>query len=82
MIIQIEDKLLQEAGMTEQYLKEQMAVMLYDKKLFSMAQACRLANLKKWDFLMLMEKAGISLNYDESDLQQDLKVIDKMKPNL
>jgi predicted HTH domain antitoxin len=79
MIIQIEDKLLKEAGITEEHLKEQLALMLYDKKLFSMAQACRLVNLKRWDFLALMEKNNISLNYDESDLNQDLKTIAKMK---
>jgi predicted HTH domain antitoxin len=75
MTITIPDELLKNSLITEQHIKQQLALILYDKKIFSLAQARKLAEMDKWDFLNLMKEHNVYLNYDMEDMEQDFKTI-------
>jgi predicted HTH domain antitoxin len=62
----IEDSYISASGYTEQQLKLEIAVMLFEKEKLSMRKAAALANMHWLDFMKELDKREISLHYDES----------------
>lgn len=80
--IDIADELLKEQSINPKIVKEQIALMLYEKKLLTSFQVCEMLGINKWDFFVLMQQHNVPINYDESDLEQDLKVLDNIFPKI
>ena len=55
--------------------REQRALEQYQKGIWSTEQAAHYAKVSLWRFFELLKQQGIFLNYDEEELQEDLKVI-------
>lgn len=55
--------------------KIKYALEQYSKGEFSLGQACEFAEVSVWDFPELLKKYKVSINYDEEELDEDLKVI-------
>ena len=81
MVINIEDSLLQAQSIEPQYVKEQIALLLYEKKILTLFQAAQMAELDKWDFLVLMKQNQVPISYDATDLAHDMSVLDTIFPN-
>ncbi len=60
--------------------KIKYALEQYSKGEFSLGQACEFAEASVWDFPELLKKYKVSINYDEEELEEDLKAI-KWKKN-
>ncbi len=71
----ITDDVLLEANMSEEEIKIELAVLLYQKGKLSMGQAARLAETNRVQFQFLLASRQIPVNYDEADFQEDLKTI-------
>ncbi len=72
MIVQIEipDTLLETPSYTEQDMMLDLAVALYQRKLYSLAKAARFAGMNRIEFQRALAERRISLNYDlKIDLQ-------------
>jgi predicted HTH domain antitoxin len=60
---------------TKEELKKLLAVTLYAKGILGVGKARELAGASKLEFYGLLKKEGVPLNYDEEDLEKDIKTI-------
>jgi predicted HTH domain antitoxin len=65
MII-LEDSYIKAAGYTEQEMKLEIAVMLFEKERLSLRKAASLADMHWLNFMKELDKREIALHYDES----------------
>jgi predicted HTH domain antitoxin len=72
MAVLIPDETLMAAGMTEQELKQELAILLYQQQRLTLAQAARLAGMDRLQLQHLLASRGVSINYDIEDLDQDV----------
>ena len=59
--------------------REQRALEQYQKGAWSTEQASHYAKVSPWRFFELLQHRGVFLNYDEEELQEDLKAIQWQK---
>lgn len=55
--------------------RKDYAVEQYKKREFSFEQLARFAGISVWDVLVLLQEKKVHLNYDEEELERDLKNI-------
>jgi predicted HTH domain antitoxin len=77
--MKVTDELIQLSGMNEQQLREELALWLYSKGKLSMGRAARFCNMERIQFMELMAKQKIDINYSVEDFEQDLETIEKLK---
>lgn len=75
----IADEVLQEANMSEQELKTELAIVLYQKGKLSMGQAARLADTNRIQFQFILASRQIPVNYNEQSFREDLETIKKLQ---
>ena len=73
MIITLPDNIIESTRMTEAELRQEFAVMLYQKEKITLGQASELAEMNQLQFQHLLASQGITINYDIQDLETDLK---------
>jgi predicted HTH domain antitoxin len=78
MTIQIPDNLLITSGLDEKLIKQELALLLYEKEFLTLMQAAELAEMHFFDFQALMKENNVYLPYDEQDLQSDLANLTKV----
>jgi predicted HTH domain antitoxin len=57
-------------------LKKLLALKLYDKGILGMGKARELIGVTRMEFMYLLKEERIPLNYDQDDLEEDLKTIE------
>ena len=75
----ITDDILLKANMSEEEVKTELAVLLYQKGKLSMGQAARLAEIDRIRFQFLLASRQVPVNYDETAFQEDLETIHKLR---
>lgn len=75
MTITIPDALLDSARMSESELRQEIALMLYEKEKITLAQASRLAGMDRLQFQHLLASRGATLHYGGEDFEQDLETL-------
>lgn len=63
-------------GMKE--LRLEQAVSEYRRGAVTLSRASEIAGLSQWDFVALMEKEDLNLNYGVDDLESDLNAIETL----
>ena len=71
----VPDELLMAAGMTEEELKREIALMLYQQGRITLAQASRFAGMTRLQFQHLLASRRIPVRYDVADLEKDLNAM-------
>jgi len=71
----VPDDILQSARMTEEELRQEIAVLLFQKEKLTLAQASRLAGMTRLQFQHLLASREIPVHYDVADLEEDLKTL-------
>jgi len=66
IMLVIEDFYIESTGYTEQELKIEIAIMLFEKEKLSLRKAATMAGLHWLNFMKELDKRKIALNYDES----------------
>ena len=75
MGLTIPDDVLQAARMSEEELRQEVAVFLFAQDKLTLAQAGRLAGMARLKFQHLLASRGISVHYDVEDFEQDLATL-------
>lgn len=75
MALIIDDKDLKAAQLSEDELRLEIAILLYEKGRFTMGQASKFAGMNRIFFQKELGKRKISVNYDVEELEKDLKTL-------
>lgn len=78
MSVMIPDSVLETARMSDSELKQEIAVLLFQKDKLTLAQAARLAEMSRFQFQHLLASRGISLHYGIEDFEQDLDTLRRL----
>jgi len=74
----ISDEVLQAAQMSEGELRQELAVLLFQRERLTLAQAARLAAMDRLRFQHLLSSRGISVHYDVAEFEQDLRTLQEL----
>jgi predicted HTH domain antitoxin len=80
--LELPDQHLQGFNATPDLLKLATAIGLYTSGDVTLGQAALLANVSQTQFLHELGRRGICVNYSLKDLEQDLKTIEILHPEL
>ncbi len=61
--------------MTESELRQEIALLLYEKEDLTLAQACRFAEMGRPQFQQLAASRGLLVHYGVEDFEQDLDTL-------
>jgi predicted HTH domain antitoxin len=78
MNIVVPDELLTITRMTEAEMRQEIAVMLFQKEKLTLAQASRFAGINRIAFQHLLASREIPVHYDVEDFDQDIKNLREM----
>ncbi len=73
MSIVIPNELLTATRMTEAEMKQEIAVMLFQKEKLTLGQASRFASMNRIAFQHLLASRQIPVHYDVEDFEEDIK---------
>ncbi|WP_295391748.1 UPF0175 family protein [uncultured Thiodictyon sp.] len=77
--IEIPTDVLESARLSVPEIKQELALALYTQRRLSIGKARELAGMSLWDFRQLLGTRRISPHYDESDLAEDLAILDDLR---
>jgi len=72
MGVLIPDDVLQATQMTAEELKQEIAVLLFQKEKLTLSQASHLAGINRLQFQHLLASRNIPVHYDTAAFEQDL----------
>lgn len=75
----ISDEILQTTHMSEAELKQEIAVLLFQKEKLTLGQASRLAEMSQLHFQHLLASRQIPLHYDVADFEADLNTLQELR---
>jgi predicted HTH domain antitoxin len=75
MTITIPDSVLESGRMSELELRQEIALLLYEKEKMTLAQASRLAETSRVQFQHLLAGRDLFIQYDVADFEQDLATL-------
>jgi len=78
MSLVISDDVLSTTRMTEEEMKLEIAVLLFQKEKLTLAQAARFASMHRVAFQHLLASRQISVHYGVDDLKEDVENLRKM----
>lgn len=79
MAITIENKVLDEAGLSQSEVLIELAITLYKRGILSLGKASNLANLDKIEFRRELGKRNEFVNYDVDEFKEDLNTLRNLK---
>ena len=75
MSLIIPDSILQAARMTPKELRQEIAVLLFQKDKLTLGQASQLAGINRLQFQHLLASRQIPIHYDVVEFEEDLKTL-------
>jgi predicted HTH domain antitoxin len=75
MSLIIPDEVLEAARISAGELRQEVAILLYQRERLTLGQASDLAGMAQWQFQGLLASRQISIHYDVADFRADLKTI-------
>lgn len=78
MSIVISNEILTATRMSEAEMKQEIAVLLFQKEKLTLAQASRFAGINRVAFQHLLASRQIPMHYDVTDFEQDIKNLREM----
>jgi predicted HTH domain antitoxin len=75
----IPDEILLSAHISEAELKQEIAILLFQKQRLTLAQASRFAGMGRLEFQHLLASRAIPLHYDAADFRQDLQTLHELE---
>lgn len=73
MSIVIPNEIIAATRMTEAEIKQEIAIMLFQKEKLTLAQASKFAGINRIAFQHLLASRQIPVHYDVEDFEQDIK---------
>lgn len=78
MSLVISDSLLATTRMSEDELRQEIAVMLFAKEKLTLGQASRFAGIPQGSFLHLLASRRIPVHYGLQEFEEDLTTLDEL----
>jgi predicted HTH domain antitoxin len=78
MGVLIPDDVLQATGMTAEELRQEIAVLLFQKEKLTLSQASRLAVMNRLQFQHLLASRAIPMHYGTAEFEADLKTLKEL----
>ena len=78
MSVIISDEILQAARLTAAEMRQEIAVLLFQREKLSLGQASRLAEMPQWQFQALLASRQIPLHYDIDEFEADVETLRKL----
>jgi predicted HTH domain antitoxin len=75
MSVIINDDILQITRMTEEEIRQEIAVLLFQKEKLTLGQASKLAGMSQLQFQHLLSSRQIPVHYDVTEFEEDLKTL-------
>lgn len=75
MSVVISDETLQASGMSANELKQEIAIVLFQKSKLTLGQASQLAEMSQLQFQHVLAGRNIPIHYDVDDFEADLKTL-------
>jgi predicted HTH domain antitoxin len=75
MPLVIPDDLLRTAGLTDQDLRREVAILLFEQDRLTLGQASQFAGMSRLAFQHLLASRGLSLHYAVADFEDDLAAL-------
>lgn len=79
MTIEVSEQDIGSLKLSPAEAKLDFAVGMYTGRHLSMGRAAKVAGLSYPEFLQELGRRGISINYSDTDLDHDLKVLEKLR---
>ena len=74
----IPEDILQATRMSDEELKQEIAVMLFQKEKLTLGQAAQLAGMSKLQFQHLLASRQIAVHYDIDEFEEDLQTLKEL----
>ena len=74
----VPEDILQATGMSEEELRQEIAVVLFQKEKLTLARASRLAGMTRLQFQHLIASRQIPVHYDSADFDEDLRALKEL----
>lgn len=78
MSVIIPDEILHAVRMTEDELRQEIAIFLFEKNKLTLAQASRLAEVSRLQFQHLLASRQIPVHYDVVEFEEDLRTLHEL----
>lgn len=78
MSLIISDEILAATGMSEVELKQEIAILLFQKEKLTLGKASQLAGMSQLQFQHLLASRQIPVHYDVAELEEDLKTLQEL----
>ncbi len=78
MMLIIPDEILQATKMSVDELKQEIAILLFQKEKLTLGQASRLAGMSQIQFQHLLASRQIPIHYDVAEFDEDLKTLQEL----
>lgn len=78
MLIEIPDNILSKGNLSEEEIRIEFALILYEKNIMTLDQASKFAFLDTYEFQKLIGDKKIPIHYTENDFNEDLATIKKI----
>ena len=75
MSVLIPDEVVQAARMTDAELKQEIALLLFEKEKLTLSQAARFCGVNRLQFQHRLAGRDIPIHYDSADFEQDLQTL-------
>jgi predicted HTH domain antitoxin len=79
MSLVITDEIIQAAHMSEEDLKQEIAILLFQKEKLTLGQASDLAGFSQFQFQHLLASRQIPVHYDVKEFNEDLKTLERLQ---
>lgn len=78
MSVIVPDEILTASQMSETEMRQEIAVMLFQREKLTLAQASRFAGMHRVEFQHLLASRQIPMHYDVEDFEQDIQTLREM----
>ncbi|MEQ8530605.1 MAG: UPF0175 family protein [Imperialibacter sp.] len=78
MSLLITDEILNQANMSEEQFKLELAIFLFQRDVFTMGKSSAFAGIHPFQFQKILADRKIPVHYGEDDLEKDLQIIKKL----
>ena len=80
MVLNIPNHLIVNPKYSEEEFRVDVAVMLYQRKVLTLARAARWLSITRLQFQKALADRQVTINYSLSDFEMDLRTLDAMPP--
>lgn len=76
----IKDEILRASRMTEEEMRAEIALLLFQRDKLTLGQAAGLAGISRLRFQQLAAARGIRVHYDVRDFEEDIETLKELGP--